>query len=596
MSSTHNNNNNNNTKRKHTHINAYESEDPSDYVKTTISATPSPLSRSKKSEISGSSSSNSNGSTLSSTLSGYNSSNSNDTGISPFYGNNYEDDDEDDENIEKRVESVIKSIFMDLKRESAKISPSSTPSKQPQKSLRHTKSNAKGNNNRYYDDSDNGISNDDYLSSSDSDDDFFDESDSFSSINTVNKKELHKNDGLMEKGKLVEMKFCMRVMFVIMNFYMETGCDKKRLCSFMLDLTRKNVTNEAIPKLIESFKNMKLFFESSFVPCIQSIYKNCLIARGFRVGCDNDDDVNNDVSENQSRSLVKMGGEMAYPVLAQERMLFNSENKFRTNFRNIERIGAGAFGKVFKAVNVLDGNTYAVKLVAFRASFNHNDESKIFKILREVNALAKLDHINVLRYYTCWVEIKESFFVPFGEGRHPHSGHGHHHRNDRSSGSSSDNQRYIMDLEQDGSLPLQSAQFGRKKFPLIENISSESSMNSCGENEEDTTDSDFEGEEEEEEEEEEVLDKDVCRHCHQKGHKERKCPVLHPELVKQPRMKEKKNVTELAIRDKVSVMFIDYMKIRKGLDSRTERIKVNNRNMEKNRERRKVKEAINDFL
>ena len=58
-------------------------------------------------------------------------------------------------------------------------------------------------------------------------------------------------------------------------------------------------------------------------------------------------------------------------------------------------------------------------------------------------------------------------------------------------------------------------------------------------------------EEEEEEKKEEILDKDVCRYCHQKGHKERKCPVLHPELVKQPRMKEKKNISELAIRDKV---------------------------------------------
>ena len=60
-----------------------------------------------------------------------------------------------------------------------------------------------------------------------------------------------------------------------------------------------------------------------------------------------------------------------------------------------------------------------------------------------------------------------------------------------------------------------------------------------------------EGEVIEEEKKEEVLDKDVCRYCHQRGHKERKCPVLHPELVKQPRMKEKKNISELAIRDKV---------------------------------------------
>ena len=80
-----------------------------------------------------------------------------------------------------------------------------------------------------------------------------------------------------------------------------------------------------------------------------------------------------------------------------------------------------------------------------------------------------------------------------------------------------------------------------------------------------------EGEEEEEvneEEEEEVKEKDsdlasegeemvekanedVCFHCHQPGHKARKCPLLHPELKKEPRMKEKKNITDLQIRDRV---------------------------------------------
>ncbi|OAO16293.1 serine/threonine-protein kinase RIO2 [Blastocystis sp. ATCC 50177/Nand II] len=84
----------------------------------------------------------------------------------------------------------------------------------------------------------------------------------------------------------------------------------------------------------------------------------------------------------------------------------------------------------------------------------------------------------------------------------------------------------------------------------------------------------------------EKTDEDVCFHCHQPGHKARKCPLLHPELKKEPRMKEKKNITDLQVRDR----------IRRGLDSRTERNKVNNRNMEKNRERRKVREAINDVL
>lgn len=89
------------------------------------------------------------------------------------------------------------------------------------------------------------------------------------------------------------------------------------------------------------------------------------------------------------------------------------------------------------------------------------------------------------------------------------------------------------------------------------------------ENESEESEEMEEGEEEEEvNEEEEVKEKDsdlasegeemvekanedVCFHCHQPGHKARKCPLLHPELKKEPRMKEKKNITDLQIRDRV---------------------------------------------
>lgn len=88
------------------------------------------------------------------------------------------------------------------------------------------------------------------------------------------------------------------------------------------------------------------------------------------------------------------------------------------------------------------------------------------------------------------------------------------------------------------------------------------------ENESEESEEMEEGEEEEEvNEEEEVKEKDsdlasegeemvekanedVCFHCHQPGHKARKCPLLHPELKKEPRMKEK-NITDLQIRDRV---------------------------------------------
>ena len=61
-------------------------------------------------------------------------------------------------------------------------------------------------------------------------------------------------------------------------------------------------------------------------------------------------------------------------------------------------------------------------------------------------------------------------------------------------------------------------------------------------------------EEGEEDKEKEPVDSDVCFHCHQPGHKARKCPLLHPELKKEPRMKEKKNITELQIRDRVNAL------------------------------------------
>lgn len=89
------------------------------------------------------------------------------------------------------------------------------------------------------------------------------------------------------------------------------------------------------------------------------------------------------------------------------------------------------------------------------------------------------------------------------------------------------------------------------------------------EGEENESEESEEMEESEEEEEEEVneeedsdhasegedtaekANEDVCFHCHQPGHKARKCPLLHPELKKEPRMKEKKNITDLQIRDRV---------------------------------------------
>ncbi|KAM9382914.1 interferon-induced, double-stranded RNA-activated protein kinase [Phaethornis superciliosus] len=70
---------------------------------------------------------------------------------------------------------------------------------------------------------------------------------------------------------------------------------------------------------------------------------------------------------------------------------YTVEETFLKNFKNIELIGEGGFGNVFKATAKLDGMTYAVKRVPLKKNVN-----------REVEQLARLKHENIVRYQWSW--------------------------------------------------------------------------------------------------------------------------------------------------------------------------------------------------
>lgn len=59
-------------------------------------------------------------------------------------------------------------------------------------------------------------------------------------------------------------------------------------------------------------------------------------------------------------------------------------------------IGQGAFGKVIKVRNAVDKNFYALKKIKFKP----NDQ----KLMQEVALLSALNHENVVRYFTSWIE------------------------------------------------------------------------------------------------------------------------------------------------------------------------------------------------
>lgn len=73
------------------------------------------------------------------------------------------------------------------------------------------------------------------------------------------------------------------------------------------------------------------------------------------------------------------------------------------DYEPVSCLGAGGFGVVFESKNKLDEVHYAVKRVRLPVS-----EKAKKKVLREVKCLAKLDHKNIVRYFTTWLEYPPS--------------------------------------------------------------------------------------------------------------------------------------------------------------------------------------------
>ncbi|KAF8883813.1 hypothetical protein BD779DRAFT_1674349 [Infundibulicybe gibba] len=77
-------------------------------------------------------------------------------------------------------------------------------------------------------------------------------------------------------------------------------------------------------------------------------------------------------------------------------------SRWKEDWEELELLGKGAFGSVVKAKNKIDSRIYAVKKIRLKTM---QSDTKIF---REVNALSRLSHRFIVRYYTTWVETAEA--------------------------------------------------------------------------------------------------------------------------------------------------------------------------------------------
>ncbi|OQR78322.1 eukaryotic translation initiation factor 2-alpha kinase 3-like, partial [Tropilaelaps mercedesae] len=77
----------------------------------------------------------------------------------------------------------------------------------------------------------------------------------------------------------------------------------------------------------------------------------------------------------------------------------NFVSRYVTDFVPVRCLGKGGFGIVFESRNKIDDCSYAVKRIRLPARQGARE-----KVLREVKALAKLDHQHIVRYYNSWLE------------------------------------------------------------------------------------------------------------------------------------------------------------------------------------------------
>lgn len=88
--------------------------------------------------------------------------------------------------------------------------------------------------------------------------------------------------------------------------------------------------------------------------------------------------------------------------------LSHTRSHYQSSFRELALLGKGGFGKVYQCFNPLDQGTYAIKKIQISPKlgkrFRDGKLEEFQHILREVQALATLDHPNIVRYHATWFE------------------------------------------------------------------------------------------------------------------------------------------------------------------------------------------------
>lgn len=111
-------------------------------------------------------------------------------------------------------------------------------------------------------------------------------------------------------------------------------------------------------------------------------------------------------TSSQSSALLPLLSTPSAPVV-------DRSSRYAVEFSEIKVLGRGSFGQVYEVRNHVDGQNYAVKKIPLskrrlqmlqRGGIHHLEH-----IMKEIRTLARLEHTNVVRYYSAWLEQAHTF-------------------------------------------------------------------------------------------------------------------------------------------------------------------------------------------
>jgi len=90
---------------------------------------------------------------------------------------------------------------------------------------------------------------------------------------------------------------------------------------------------------------------------------------------------------------------------------------YESSFQQLKLLGKGGFGRVYHAYNLFDQKEYAVKKIPLSPKLSQRyrelGHQELETVLREVQALARLEHQNVVRYHATWIEEPRISLNPY---------------------------------------------------------------------------------------------------------------------------------------------------------------------------------------